>query len=87
MIDIKKEYIQATQNDSKPKGWNFPKNHMHCHLFADILAKGVTKNYDTKINENMHGPLKDSYNLRFNFWEHAQQVSSSISCLTCKTHV
>ncbi|KAK0436961.1 uncharacterized protein EV420DRAFT_1487347, partial [Desarmillaria tabescens] len=44
------------------------------HLPDDILAKGVSRNYDTKPNENMHGPLKDAYQLRTNFKEVAEQI-------------
>jgi hypothetical protein len=43
-------------------------------MFADILAKGVTRGYNTKVNEGMHGPLKDSYELRSNFRDFAEQV-------------
>jgi len=68
------KYIDATAWDSE-KNWDFPKNHTHAHLFADILAKGVTRGYNTKVNEGMHGPLKDSYQLRTNFREFAEQVT------------
>ncbi|KDQ51821.1 hypothetical protein JAAARDRAFT_62330 [Jaapia argillacea MUCL 33604] len=52
--------------DDSEKNWCFPKMHTHQHLFDDIKAKGVTQNYNTKPNEKMHGPLKDSYDLRTN---------------------
>jgi hypothetical protein len=35
--------------------------HLRGHVFDDILKKGVTRNYNTKINENLHGPIKDIY--------------------------
>ena len=54
------KYIDATAWDSE-KNWDFPKNHTHAHLFDDILAKGVTRGYNTKVDEGMHGPLKNSY--------------------------
>ncbi|KAF8136888.1 hypothetical protein K438DRAFT_2120589 [Mycena galopus ATCC 62051] len=38
------------------KNWDFPKAHLHQHLFDDIERKGVTKNFTTKIDESMHGP-------------------------------
>ncbi|KAK0432743.1 uncharacterized protein EV420DRAFT_1655271 [Desarmillaria tabescens] len=38
------------------------------------LSEGVSWNYDTKPNENMHGPLKDAYQLRMNFKEVAEQI-------------
>ena len=43
------------------KNWNIPKMHLRGHVFDDILEKGVTRNYNTKINENLHGPIKDIY--------------------------
>ena len=35
--------------------------HLCAHVFKDILEKGVTRNYNTKVNENLHGPIKDIY--------------------------
>lgn len=35
--------------------------HLRVHVFDDILAKGVTRNYNTKVNENLHGPVKTIY--------------------------
>ncbi|KAG2343754.1 hypothetical protein BDR05DRAFT_975792 [Suillus weaverae] len=54
-----KQYITATDEEDD-KNWNFPKLHTTMHLFNDIEAKGVTRNYNMKPNEQMHGPLKDS---------------------------
>ena len=57
------------------------------HLFDDIKAKGVTRNFNTKPNEKMHGPLKESYQLRTNFKNVVDQVSRftnhivNINCL------
>lgn len=48
--------------------------HLSAHLFDDIEAKGVTRNYNTKPNEKMHGPLKDAYQDRTNFKNFAEQV-------------
>jgi len=56
------------------KNWNFPKAHMHKHVFADILQKGVTRVYNTKPNEKAHSPLKDFYELMSNFKDFAIQV-------------
>ena len=58
LTSMRQEYISTTEYDSE-KSWNFPKNHTHAHMFSDILAKGVTRGYNTKVNEGMHGPLKD----------------------------
>ncbi|KII83174.1 hypothetical protein PLICRDRAFT_58549 [Plicaturopsis crispa FD-325 SS-3] len=60
--------------DTSEKNWNFYKYHSHKHLFEDIVAKGVTRNYNTKPNEKLHGPLKMSYLLRTNFKNVAEQI-------------
>jgi len=63
-------------------GWNFPKMHLIQHLFDDIEAKGVTRNFTTKTFEKMHGPLGDSYVSVTNFKDVAGQVSNDYSiCL------
>lgn len=67
-------YSEATKDLPEPKNWNFPKAHTHKHLFDDVQAKGVTRNYSTKPNEKLHGPLKRSYALRTNFKDVANQV-------------
>ncbi|KAG1741895.1 uncharacterized protein EDB91DRAFT_1237102 [Suillus paluster] len=56
------------------KNWNYPKLHMDLHIFDDVEAKGATRNYNTKPNEKMHGSLKDSYLLRTNFRDVAEQI-------------
>ena len=65
--------MEATAATSD-KNWDFPKIHMLSHLFDDIMNKGVTRNYNTQPNEQMHGSLKDSYDLRTNFKNVAAQV-------------
>ena len=35
--------------------------HLRVHVFDDIQAKGVTCNHNTKVNKNLHGPIKDFY--------------------------
>jgi hypothetical protein len=60
------------------KGWSFPKMHMIMHIFDDIEAKGATRNYNTKPNEQMHGPLKKSYQRRTNFKNFAEQVRCTV---------
>ncbi|SJL14897.1 uncharacterized protein ARMOST_18373 [Armillaria ostoyae] len=73
--ELIKEYEQLTMSvKPKAKSWNFPKIHSHQHLVDDIMAKGVTQNYNTKPNEKMHRPLKDAYQLRTNFKEVAEQI-------------
>ncbi|KAG1743289.1 uncharacterized protein EDB91DRAFT_1081221 [Suillus paluster] len=71
-----KQYIDKTA-DIEDKGWNFPKLHMDMHLFDDIEVTGVTWNYNTKPNEKMQGPLKDSYLL----WTNFQNVAEQILCI------
>ncbi|KAI0258987.1 hypothetical protein BC834DRAFT_1020051 [Gloeopeniophorella convolvens] len=56
------------------KSWRFPKFHALEHSFDDILAKGVSRNYNTKPNEKMHGPLKKAYLLRTNFKDVESQI-------------
>ncbi|KAH6871585.1 hypothetical protein BKA70DRAFT_1130952 [Coprinopsis sp. MPI-PUGE-AT-0042] len=67
------------------KGWNFPKAHTHAHLFDDIEAKGVTRNSNTKPNEQLHGVLKEYYDntnfknvnekiARFQSWDLAMAI-------------
>ncbi|EPQ59880.1 hypothetical protein GLOTRDRAFT_103770 [Gloeophyllum trabeum ATCC 11539] len=45
----------------KLQDWEFPKAHSHKHVFDDIRAKGATRVYNTKVNEKVHGPLKEAY--------------------------
>ncbi|KAG1816991.1 hypothetical protein EV424DRAFT_1624504 [Suillus variegatus] len=61
-----KQYIDIATDEDDDKNWNFPKLHMTTHLFDDIEAKGP--------NEQMHGPLKDSYQQRTNFKNFAEQI-------------
>lgn len=58
------------------KNWDFPKMHSLVHLFDEIVAKGVTRNYNTKPNESRHRPLKRIYLLLTNFKDVAEQVGS-----------
>ncbi|KAG1771406.1 hypothetical protein EV702DRAFT_977341 [Suillus placidus] len=70
---LMKQYITET-DEMNDKGWSFPKMHMIMHIFDDIEAKGTTRNYNTKPNEQMHGPLKKSYQCRTNFKNFAEQI-------------
>jgi len=58
----------------RDKNWNFPKKHLARHLFDDIEAKGAARNFDSKFNEKLHGPLKKSYQRRTNFKNVAGQI-------------
>ena len=62
----------ASKSDGS-KNWDFPKIHWIEHAFDDIEAKGVTRNYNTKPNEKLHGPLKKCY-LKTNFKNVTEQV-------------
>ncbi|KAG1893592.1 uncharacterized protein F5891DRAFT_962721 [Suillus fuscotomentosus] len=66
-------YIKDTA-DLSEKPWNFPKKHLSAHVFDDIEAKGVTQNYNTKLNEKMHSLLKDAYQDHINFKNFAEQI-------------
>ena len=69
-------YAQKYARVAPEKDWNFPKAHTHKHAFSDIQNKGVSKNYNTKPNEKMHGALKTTYQCRTNFRDVAPQVCS-----------
>ncbi|KAH9032560.1 hypothetical protein EDB85DRAFT_2233424 [Lactarius pseudohatsudake] len=73
-------YIDASADDAKAqpeaklKNWNFPKMHALVHSFDDIEAKGASRNYNTKPNEKLHGPLKKTYARQTNFKNIAPQI-------------
>ena len=67
------------------KSWNFPKMHALVHSFDNIKAKGVSRNYNMKPNEKMHGPLKKSYARRTNFKNVASQVWTFIHRISSNT--
>ncbi|KAI6027992.1 hypothetical protein BKA83DRAFT_4462562 [Pisolithus microcarpus] len=69
---LMQKFSEKTENTKK--NWNFPKNHMRAHAFDDIEAKGVTRNFSTKPNEKMHGPLKEKYQRHTNFKNVADQI-------------
>lgn len=68
-------YEQHNNNGDSEKNWEFPKRHTHAHMFDDIEAKGVTKNYNTKPSEQMHGAAKKVYARVTNFKEVEGQVT------------
>ncbi|KAJ7351162.1 hypothetical protein DFH08DRAFT_992342, partial [Mycena albidolilacea] len=74
-----KKYRDACEGtDFADKNWNFPKAHLHQHLFNDIERKGVTRNYNTKISEPMHRPLRDAYHNQTNFKNVQPQILRSV---------
>ena len=75
-MDFPQDFAEACKDSEVliKKNWQFPKNHTHAHVYEDIRRKGVTKNYNSKYSESMHGPLKVSYQLRSNFKDSQAQV-------------
>ena len=74
--------IYSGNQDYEKGGWNFPKMHLIQHLFEDIEAKGITRNYTSKTFEKMHGSLGESYERVTNFKDVGGQVSNNYSiCL------
>ncbi|KAG1904847.1 uncharacterized protein F5891DRAFT_1126584 [Suillus fuscotomentosus] len=67
------EYITKSEPETG-KNWNFPKKHSNVHVFDNILAKGATRNYNTKPNERMHGLLHVIYLRQTNFKNVATQI-------------
>ncbi|KAF8998614.1 hypothetical protein BDQ17DRAFT_1428433 [Cyathus striatus] len=56
-----KQLSKFLKNTSEKYGWTWNILKIHAllaHLFDDIEAKGVTSTYNTKLNEQAHGPLK-----------------------------
>ncbi|PBK62835.1 hypothetical protein ARMSODRAFT_990404 [Armillaria solidipes] len=74
IMQVFRERMQVYSGFKNPTTWDIPKMHTQKHLFSDIQAKGVTKNYNTKINESMHGPLKKAYQTQTNFKNVAEQI-------------
>ncbi|EKM75949.1 hypothetical protein AGABI1DRAFT_45660 [Agaricus bisporus var. burnettii JB137-S8] len=76
--ELKKFGMEIAVHEDAPniqvKSWNFPKLHLRQHLFDDIVNKGVARNFSTKPNERMHGPIRKSYHRRTNFKNFGDQV-------------
>ncbi|KAJ7436661.1 hypothetical protein B0H11DRAFT_2364235, partial [Mycena galericulata] len=72
---LMKRYQEArVGTEFEDKNWNFPKMHLHKHVFDYIDRKGVTKNFGTKIDEAMHGPARAAYLRQTNFENVAPQI-------------
>ncbi|KAG2085342.1 uncharacterized protein F5147DRAFT_793714 [Suillus discolor] len=72
-----KAYITCAEESEVEKlklDWNFPKTHLWKHVVRDIRLKGVARNYSTRPNEKLHGPLKDTYHRRTNGKDTATQI-------------
>ncbi|KAJ7933262.1 hypothetical protein B0H13DRAFT_1592438 [Mycena leptocephala] len=73
------EYQKACLGtEFEEKSWNFPKMHLHQHVFDDIERKGVTRNFGTKIDESMHGPVRAAYLRQTNFKDVQPQILRSL---------
>ncbi|KAI0658337.1 hypothetical protein C8Q70DRAFT_917521 [Cubamyces menziesii] len=68
------KYRELFEDDEDEKNWNFPKMHTRKHAFDDIEQKGVSRNFNTKPNEKMHGPIKKAYRTRTNRRDVAMQL-------------
>lgn len=89
MIDLILYPIQAYIYESDGlKNWGFIKNHTHVHMFDDIIAKGVTRNYNTKYNESMHKGPKESFQRRIggHFQAVAEQVRGNYCGIETNTN-
>ena len=75
---LRQEYIMAEKpEDLETKSWNFPKIHSLQHIFDDIVAKGASRNFNSKTNESLNRPLKRKY-FRSNFKDVAEQVNQIV---------
>ncbi|KAF7337221.1 hypothetical protein MSAN_02274500 [Mycena sanguinolenta] len=74
-----KEYRDACiGTEFEDKNWNFPKAHLHTHAFDDIVRKGASKNFGTKIDESMHGAVRAAYLRQTNFKNVQPQILRSL---------
>ncbi|KAG1882566.1 hypothetical protein F4604DRAFT_1879304 [Suillus subluteus] len=72
-----KAYITCAEESEIEKlklDWDFPKTHLWKHVVRDIRLKGVVRNYSTRPNEKLHGPLKDTYDRRTNGKDITKQI-------------
>ncbi|KAF9231017.1 hypothetical protein BU15DRAFT_68692 [Melanogaster broomeanus] len=67
------KYI-AMQDPKSRKSWNFPKAHLGKHAFRDILEKGAARNFSTRPNESVHGPIRHLYLHQTNRKNAAEQI-------------
>lgn len=73
------ETSEAGSSEVVLKNWDFPKIHSQLHLFDDIIAKGATRNFNTKPNESLNRSFKKYYTVT-NF----QNVDGQVSQLRYK---
>ncbi|KAG2065452.1 hypothetical protein BDR04DRAFT_1130398 [Suillus decipiens] len=71
------DYIECTTEspiEDLKLDWDFPKVHLWKHATRDIRMKGAARNYSTRPNEKLHGPLKEAYHRQSNGKDVANQV-------------
>lgn len=78
------EYRRFTDQDEKPKDWNFVKVHLRLHGIPDIRAKGTLVSTTTKISEKFHGPMRKHYLRQTNFKNVVVQVSVPTTLLVLR---
>jgi hypothetical protein len=78
-ILFNQEYIAKLSSEDAEfkKNLDFPKYHAQNHVFDCIKAKGVLRNYTTRLFERLHIPLKKAYANHTNFKNVAPQVCKS----------
>ncbi|KAG2151677.1 uncharacterized protein EDB93DRAFT_1240030 [Suillus bovinus] len=72
-----KEYIECALNSpivGLKLDWDFPKAHLWKHATRDIQMKGAVRNYSTRPNEKLHGPLKEAYERQSNGKDVTDQI-------------
>ncbi|KAF7335844.1 hypothetical protein MSAN_02330900 [Mycena sanguinolenta] len=77
--ELLKEYIEKAKRipGLDEKKFDFPKIHAHKHMFDDIRRKGVSRNFGTKIDEALHGSIRNTYQRQTNFKDVAPQILRS----------
>ncbi|KAI0684537.1 hypothetical protein BC835DRAFT_1292984 [Cytidiella melzeri] len=76
----------TTQHDEGDdvKDWDgIIKIHAHIHAARDIRRKGVIANMDTKVNENLNGPMRRAYRMQTNF----KNVEPQLGRIEDRAHV
>ncbi|KAL1754191.1 hypothetical protein FB107DRAFT_276040 [Schizophyllum commune] len=73
-LSIYREQVASDTETFGKKDWNFPKIHLHAHLFDSIWDKGATRTQSTKPFEKLHGPLRKIYLEQTNFKNVPRQV-------------
>jgi len=81
-VQVIQEYIAIVSSEDPDfsKNLDFPKHHAQAHVFDCIEAKGVLRNYTSRLFEGMHPGLKKSYLYHTNFKNVEPQVCYSETC-------